>query len=233
MFLSGVNFSLYFYLLTRKFDDVKKNSELKGYVLIFGGAAVLIALFLVPYYGTFRSALRYSFFQVGTIMTTTADYLLWPSAAQFILLLLFFTGGSAGSTSGGFKVIRWIILAKQAKNEMLRMLHPQGIFSVRINGKAGRKDLIYSVAAFTFVYFALVGVTTFFSALSGLDILTSFTASLSMIGNVGPAFGALGPAANYGFIHPALKLWYSFAMIAGRLEIYNLIIFFLPEYWRD
>ena len=237
MFLSGINFSLYFYLLTRKFDEVKKNSELKGYVLIFCGTAILIAIFLIPYYGSFASALRYSFFQVGAIMTTsgyaTADYLLWPSAAQFLLFLLFFTGGSAGSTSGGFKVIRWIILAKQAKNEMLRMLHPQGIFSVRINGKAGRKDLIYNVAAFTFVYFALVIVTTFFSAISGLDILTSFTASLSMVGNVGPAFGELGPTANYGFLHPALKLWYCFAMIAGRLEIYNLIIFFLPEYWKD
>ena len=237
MFLAGINFSLYFYAITKKFDEVKKNSELKGYVLIFCGTAILIAIFLIPYYGSFASALRYSFFQVGAIMTTsgyaTADYLLWPSAAQFVLFVLFFIGGSAGSTSGGFKVIRWIILAKQAKNEMLRMLHPQGIFSVRINGKAGRKDLIYNVAAFTFVYFALVIVTTFFGSISGLDILTSFTASLSMVGNVGPAFGALGPTANYGFLHPALKLWYCFAMIAGRLEIYNLIIFFLPEYWKD
>lgn len=237
MFLSGVNFSLYFYLLTRKFDEIKKNSELKGYVAIFFGTTALIALFLIPYYGTFWTSFRYSFFQVGAIMTTTgyatADYLLWPSAAQFLLFLLFFVGGSAGSTAGGFKVIRWIILAKQAKNEMLRMLHPQGIFSVRINGKAGRKDLIFSVAAFTFVYCALVIATTFFSAISGLDVLTSFTASLSIVGNVGPAFGSLGPTANYGMLHPALKLWYCFAMIAGRLEIYNLIIFFLPEYWRD
>lgn len=236
MFLAGINFSLYFFLFTRKFDEIKKNSELKVYVSIFFIATALITVFLVPKYGSILQAFRYAFFQVGTIMTTTgyatADYLLWSSAAQFFLFLLFFTGGCAGSTSGGFKVIRWVILGKQAKNEMLRMLHPHGVFSIRLNGKAGRKDLVYNVSAFVFVYFALIFVTTLFGAVSGLDVFTAFTGSISMIGNIGPAFGELGPSANYGFLHPALKLWYTFAMIAGRLEIYNLIIFFLPEYWE-
>ena len=236
MFLAGINFSLYYYLLTKKTDEVKKNSELKIYLVLFFGSAILIALFLIPYYHSFWTSFRYSIFQVGAIMTTsgyaTADYLLWPSAAQFFLFLLFFTGGCAGSTAGGFKVIRWVILGKQAKNEMMRMLHPHGIFSIRLNGKAGRRDLVYNVAAFTFVYAILTIATTFFGTASGLDIMTSFSASLSMIGNIGPAFGALGPTANYGFLHPLLKLWYCFAMIAGRLEIYNLIIFFFPEYWK-
>ncbi|MBQ7159444.1 MAG: TrkH family potassium uptake protein [Treponema sp.] len=236
MFLAGINFSLYFYILTRKGNEVKKNTEFKTYVLIFFLVLVCITLALIPYYGSIATALRYASFQVGAIMTTsgyaTADYTQWPSVAQFFLFLLFFIGGSAGSTAGGFKVIRWVVLAKQARNEMLHMLHPHGIFTVRLNGKPGRKDLVFNVAAFTFVYFALTFVTTFIGTLHGLDIQTAFTASLSMIGNVGPAFGALGPTDNYGWLPASLKWWYSLTMIAGRLELYNILIFFLPDYWK-
>lgn len=236
MFLAGVNFSLYFYIITGKFDEVKKNSELKAYISIFLICVMVIALILIPHYGSFGKALRYSSFQVASVMTTTgygtADFTNWPHAAQFFIFLLFFTGGSSGSTSGGFKIIRWVVLKKQAQNEMLRMLHPHGIFSISINKKAGRKDLVFNVAAFAFVYFALVFITMMVSTFCGLDILTSFTASLSMVGNIGPAFGALNPSANCGFLCPFLKYWYCFAMIAGRLELYNLIIFLLPDYWK-
>lgn len=237
MFLAGINFSLYFYVISGKFSEIKKNSELKAYLSIFGICMLVIAIVLIPHYGSFAQALRYSSFQVAAIMTTTgfatADYLQWPPAAQFFLFLLFFTGGCSGSTSGGFKVIRWVVLKKQAKNEMMRMLHPHGVFSVSINQKAGRKDLVFNVAAFAFVYFGLVAVSTMISTFSGLDVFTSFTASLSMVGNVGPAFGELGPTANYGWLCPFLKYWYCFVMIAGRLELYNLIIFILPDYWKN
>ncbi|MBQ0050859.1 MAG: TrkH family potassium uptake protein [Treponema sp.] len=237
MFLAGINFSLYFYVISGKFSEIKKNSELKAYLSIFGICMVVIAILLIPHYGSFATALRYSSFQVAAIMTTTgfatADYLTWPNAAQFFLFLLFFTGGCSGSTSGGFKVIRWVVLQKQAKNEMLRMLHPHGIFSISINKKAGRKDLVFNVAAFAFVYFGLVGITTMIGAFCNLDVFTSLTASLSMVGNIGPAFGELGPTANYGWLCPFLKYWYCFAMIAGRLELYNLIIFILPDYWKN
>ena len=236
MFLAGVNFSLYFYVITGKFEEVKKNSELKAYISLFALCVIVVALVLIPHYGSFAKALRYSSFQVASIMTTTgfatADYETWPSAAQYFIFLLFFTGGCSGSTSGGFKIIRWVVLKKQAWNEMLRMLHPHGVFTVSLNQKAGRKDLVFNVAAFTFVYFALVFFTTMVSTFCGLDMFTSLTASLSMVGNVGPAFGTLGPSANYGMIPTFLKYWYSFAMIAGRLELYNLIIFLFPDYWK-
>ncbi len=236
MFLAGINFSLYFYVITGKFDEVRKNSELKAYLSLFALCVIVIAIVLIPHYGSFARALRYSSFQVASVMTTTgyatADFTTWPPAAQYFIFLLFFTGGCSGSTSGGFKIIRWVVLKKQAWNEMLRMLHPHGVFTVSINQKAGRKDLVFNVAAFTFVYFMLVFATTMISTFCGLDILTSFTASLSMIGNIGPAFGSLGPSENYGTICPFLKYWYSFAMIAGRLELYNLIIFLFPDYWR-
>ena len=236
MFLAGVNFSLYFYMIMGKFDEVKKNSELKAYVSVFVFCVIVIALILIPRYGSFLKALHYSSFQVASIMTTTgystADFTTWPPAAQFFIFLLFFTGGSSGSTSGGFKIIRWVVLKKQAQNEMLRMLHPHGIFTVSLNKKTGRKDLVFNVAAFAFVYFALVMITTMIGTFCKLDVFTSFTASLSMIGNIGPAFGTLGPSENYGALCPFLKYWYCFAMIAGRLELYNLIIFLLPDYWK-
>ncbi|MBP3772340.1 MAG: TrkH family potassium uptake protein [Treponema sp.] len=236
MFLAGVNFSLYFYVITGKFDEVRKNSELKAYISLFAICVIMIALILIPQYGSFARALRYSSFQVASVMTTTgfatSDYSTWPSAAQFFIFLLFFTGGCSGSTSGGFKIIRWVVLKKQAWNEMLRMLHPHGVFTVSLNQKAGRKDLVFNVAAFTFVYFALVFLSTLISTFCGLDMFTSFTASLSMVGNVGPAFGSLNPSESFGSISPFLKYWYCIVMIAGRLDLYNLIIFLFPDYWK-
>ncbi len=236
MFLAGINFSLYFYFIARKFDEVKKNTEFKTYLALFFGAVLLVALMLIPHFGSVAKAVRYGSFQVASIMTTTgfstSNYTAWPPAAQFVILLLFFVGGSAGSTSGGFKVVRWVVLAKQAHNEILRMLHPHGVFTVRLNGMPGRKDLVLAVAAFTFVYFLLVGVTTFLGTIAGLEVFSAFTGALSMIGNVGPAFGMLNPSENLGFLPSWLKWWYCFVMLAGRLELYNLIIFFVPEYWK-
>ena len=236
MFLAGVNFSLYFYVITGKFDEVKKNSELKAYISLFLICIGVITLVLVPHYGSFAKALRYSSFQVASVMTTTGyatdDFTTWPNAAQFFIFLLFFTGGCSGSTSGGFKIIRWVVLKKQAKNEMLRMLHPHGVFTISLNDKPGRKDLVFNVAAFAFVYLMLVMISTMISTFCGLDIFTSLTASLSMTGSIGPAFGKLNPSQNFGIIPPFLKYWYCFVMIAGRLELYNLIIFLFPDYWK-
>ncbi len=236
MFLAGINFSLYYYLLTGKFSEIRKNTELKAYILVFFGSILLSALFLLPHYSNFFTALRYSSFQVASIMTSTgymtADYLQWPSAAQFLIFMLFFIGGCAGSTAGGVKVIRICVLFRHAKNEMMRMLHPHGVYSVRLNGSSGKNDLVFNVGSFVFVYACLVFLTTFVGTVGGLDLFTAFTASLSMVGNVGPAFGELGPTANYGFLPSALKFWYCFVMIAGRLELYNLLIFFLPDYWK-
>lgn len=236
MFLAGVNFSLYFYLFTRKFDEVKKNSELKAYIGIFAVFAVTISLVLVGYCGSFLKALRYSLFHVASIMTTTGfafdDYTLWPYSAQFLLFVLFFIGGSSGSTAGGFKVVRWVVLAKQAHNEILRMLHPHGVFSIRLNGRAGRRDLVFSVASFVFVYFVLTLITAFIGSAFGLPVFSAFTAAFAMVQNIGPAFEKLGPTVNFGFLPDFVKYWYCFVMIAGRLELYNLIIFLVPDFWK-
>jgi len=236
MFLSGINFSLYFYAITGKFRDIKTNSEFKTYLLIIAVLITSVTFMLKSYYGGFGKSLRYSSFQVVSLMTTTgfstADFLKWPVPVQFLLFITFFIGGCSGSTAGGVKVIRWLILGKQVHNETSRMLHPHGVFSIRLDGRPGRKDIVFNVTAFMAVYFILVAITTFVGCLGKLDIWSAFTGALTMVGNIGPGYGLLGPSSNFGFLPDAVKLWYSFAMLAGRLELYTMIIFFLPVYWK-
>ncbi len=236
MFLCAINFSLYFYLLTGKFDDIRNNTELKAYLAICAVFILAITFINTNFYGGFFTSLRYSSFQIASVISTTgfgtSNYTMWPSAAQVFLFVLFFIGGSSGSTSGGIKVIRWVVMGKQTHNEFSKMLHPHGVFSIRLNGRPGRKDLVFNVAAFLTLYFFLVVLTAIFGAAAGLDIQTAFSGAASMVGNVGPAFGALNPSANCGFLPTALKWWYMFAMLAGRLELYTMIIFFVPDFWK-
>ena len=236
MFLAGINFSLYFYVITRKFRDIGTNSEFKAYLLIVAALIIAVTISLKNVYGNFGDNLRFSSFQVISLMTTTgfstADFMKWPAATQFLLFVTFFIGGCSGSTSGGVKVIRWLVLGKQVQNETRKMLHPHGVFAIRLNGRPGRKDIVFNVAAFMVVYFALVLVTTFVGCLGQLDVWSSFTGALSMVGNIGPGYALLGPSENFGFLPDFVKYWYSFAMLAGRLELYTMIIYFLPVYWE-
>ncbi len=236
MFLSGINFSLYFYVITRKFRDIGTNSEFKAYLIIVFSLIAAVTFSLKGFYGDVGKSLRYSSFQVVSLMTTTgfstADFMQWPAATQFFLFATFFLGGCSGSTSGGVKVIRWLVLGKQVQNETRKMLHPHGVFGIRLNGRPGRKDIVFNVAAFMVVYFGLVAITTFVGCLGNLDVWSSFTGALSMVGNIGPGYALLGPTENFGFLPDFVKYWYSFAMLAGRLELYTMIIYFLPVYWE-
>lgn len=228
MLLATVNFALYYQMFSGRFSRVRRNSELKvfGMIVLLAVAAVTAIQFAGP--ETFPSVLRGAAFQVASIVSTTGfmteDYLLWAPASHVILLSLFLIGGCSGSTAGGVKVIRWTVLAKQLRNEIRRLRHPHGVFTLRINGVSGRDEMVSVVGTFVFVYMALALLTTFVGALGGLDLLTAFTGALSMVGNVGPAFGALGPTANCGFLPDGVKWWYCMAMLAGRLEIYTFII---------
>ncbi len=236
MFFSGINFSLYFYLINRNFKEIKDNSEFRAYIGLVLFFVIAVTLSLLKTYNNFGTALRYGSFQVISLMSTTgfatADFLTWSSTTQVLLFFLYFFGGCSGSTSGGIKIIRWVILTKQINNETKKMIHPHGVFTVRLNNKVGRKDIVFNVAAFIALYLLLVAVTTLVGCLGNLDLFSAFTGSLSMIGNVGPGFGLLGPAANYGFLPSFVKLWYCFAMLAGRLELYTMIILFTPAYLK-
>ncbi len=228
MLLASVNFALHYRILTGRVREVMKDTELHAFLLIVAvaiGIAVAVQSCTTGFSGR---VVRDVSFQVASIVSTTgfmtADYLCWAPAAQTIIFILFFVGGSSGSTAGGLKVIRWAILAKQVRNEFRRLLHPHQVFTLCVNGSPGRESLIPVVAVFIFCYLLLVLTTTFFGALAGLDVTTALTAAASMVGNIGPAFGGLGPTENYGALPCALKWWYMFAMLAGRLEIYTILI---------
>ena len=236
MFMAGINFSLYFSLIRRRFSDITENSELKAYCGIVVVASILVALASYTNHSGIFDAIEKSTFQVVSILTTTGfvmeDYDLWPPMAKIVLFLLYFVGGCSGSAGGGIKVVRHVVLFKQLRNEINRMLHPRGIYNIVINKRAGRKDIVFSVTSFIFAYMCVVVITAIVAAVDGADMFSSITAGLALVGNVGPGFGEVGAIHNYGFFSSATKLWFSIAMIAGRLEIFTIIIFFFPAYWR-
>ncbi|MGP1444256.1 TrkH family potassium uptake protein [Treponema sp.] len=235
MLLAGGNFSLYFHLFTGNPEEFFRNSELRAYLRIVFAAAIGIALVLIPIYGA-AAAFRHSFFHVASIITTTGfstvNYCTWPPFAQALLFLLMFTGGCSGSTAGGIKVIRWVILRKQAYNEMQRLIHPHGVFSIQLNRRPGRKDVVYSVAGFLFVYCICLLISFLAATLSGQDILTSITAALTLVGNIGAAFGRIGSGGDFSFFPHWAKILFSFSMLAGRLELYTIVILCVPAFWR-
>ena len=228
MLLASVNFALYYRLFTGRPREVAVDSELRTFAIVVVASTAVAALLESNAATTFAKTFRDVAFQVSSVVSTTgfmtADYTQWRPPAQAVILMLFFIGGCSGSTAGGIKVIRWTILAKEIENEMRRIIHPRQVCTLRINGKPGHESLVPVVASFILMYFIFVLATTFAGAIAGLDIFTSLTAAASMVGNIGPAFGQLGPTANYGFLPTALKWWYCFAMLAGRLEIYTLLI---------
>ena len=236
MLLGALNFNLYYRIVRGKYRDFIQNTECRVYISIFIIAAVAISLCLIPRYGSFSEALRFGSFQAASILTTTGnarvDYTTWPSLAQGILLCLMFIGGCSGSTAGGVKVIRLTVLFKQTGNELRRILYPQGVFSIQLNKKVGRKDVVYGVAGFVFLYFSIVGITTLITAAAGYDIFSSFSAALSITGNIGTGFGIVGPNHNFSAFPGYLKLFYSLVMISGRLELWTVFVLFTPDFWK-
>ena len=228
MLVATVNFALYYRLFTGRWREMYVDSEFRAMLLVVGVAVAAVAIVEYADYGTFAESLRYSAFQAASVVSTTgfmsADYTLWRPAAQIVLAVLFLTGGCSGSTAGGVKIVRWTILAKQLRNDFRRLLHPHEVTTLRLNGMSAREEFVPGVASFILAYALLVVATAFAGALAGLGVTEAFSAALSMVGNVGPAFGALGPTANYGALPDALKWFYSFAMLAGRLEIYTMIV---------
>jgi trk system potassium uptake protein TrkH len=233
MFLAGLNFSLLWLLLRGKPSNILRNSEARAYagIILFAGAIVTIAI--LPQTPSFLTALRQGFFHVTSFISTSgfyaADYNLWPSAAHGVLFFLLFIGGCSGSAAGGIKVIRYVILLKQTRNEMRRIIYPRGVFSIQLDGKSGKKDAVYSVTGFVFLYF----VTLFFTALlvstSGADVLDSLNTALICQGNIGLGLGGLKPFPLF----PAYVKWgLCLAMIMGRLELWTVLVLFTGDFWR-
>jgi len=237
MLLAGVNFTLHYRMLTGRFKKLYRDTELKSYLFIFFASTAVVAYFLYGNtYNTIGQCLRYASFQTASIMTTTgfatADFELWHHGGQIVLFMLMFIGGCSGSTGGGIKVIRLVVLLKQSINEIKLLLHPRGIFTLRISGNMVKKNIVYSISGFFFLYAAVLLFITFVVASAGHDITTSFTAALTTLGNIGPGFGKVGPAENFFFFEPYVKWALSFSMLVGRLEIYTVLVLFSPRFWR-
>lgn len=238
MMLAGMNFILYFKLLTGRFGDVRRNTEVKAYFGIFAAATLGIGLILLRNgsYHTFGESLRFAGFQAASILTTTgyvtADYELWPAFAQVILFTLMFIGGCAGSTGGGMKVVRIVTLVKQGINEMRYLAFPRGVFTLHIDGRAVRKHFVYNVTGFVILYLSFLMLTMLVTASSGADILTSISTALVTLGNIGPGFGTIGPTKNYAMYPVYVKWFLGLAMIVGRLEVYTVLILFTPRFWK-
>jgi trk system potassium uptake protein TrkH len=238
MVLAGINFALYYKLFVGRVESVFRDSEVRAYLGIFVIVAAVLAVVLRTngVYDTFGESLRYGSFQAASILTTTgyatADFAVWPAAAQVLLFLLMFIGGSSGSTGGGIKVVRIITLLKQAVNEMNYLLHPRGIFSIKLSGTQVKKNVVYAISGFVILYMFLILLTAVIVGLSGYDLLTSVSTALVTLGNIGPGFAMVGPTQNYAFFPDHVKWILSFVMMMGRLEVFTVLILFTPRFWR-
>lgn len=236
MLLFGVNFSVYFLALVGNVRDIWKNSELRLYLGIIAVSTVAIAINVVGNFSNFGGALHHSFFQVTSIMTTTGfstvDFNAWPDFSQSIIIILTVIGACAGSTGGGFKVSRLIIIFKSLKVEKKKLIHPRSVTVPTIDGKALEKNTSDRCAAFLYVYVATVIVSVLLLSVENNGFKTNFTAVLACLNNVGPGLGDVGPLGNFSFFSPLSKIVLMLDMLLGRLELFPMLLIFMPSTWR-
>ena len=252
MALFGVNFSLYYFLLKRNWKAALGNSEMRLYLAILLGATVLIALDIMPLYRqnyyaiangavipsapNFLQALRYSFFQVSSIMTTTgyatADFNLWPQFSRVLLVVIMFIGASAGSTGGGIKVIRVQLLVKSMIRDIRRTVHPKSVNTVKLDGHTVDENILSGVQGFFFAYMFVLFISTIIVSLDGFSFETNFTAVVATLSNIGPGLGMVGPSGNFAAFSDLSKIVLSLCMLIGRLEVFPILMLVAPSAWR-
>ncbi len=236
MMLFGINFAIYFHMLRREKEPILQNEELWTYLAIVAGATLLITLNILPRYDGFFEALRNAFFQVTSIVSTTgfgsADFNVWPLFSKTLLLLLLCLGACAGSTAGGFKLSRVLLLGKSAYRDLEHTIQPRKVAVVRLEGKAVQESTLAQVGVYLSLWVVLAVLGTLLLSLGQTDFVTAFTAVLTTLSNVGPGLNGVGPTENFAFFSPAAKLLLSFMMLAGRLEIYPILLLFAPHVWR-
>ncbi len=238
MFLAGANFVLHYRLIRGHLKAWWRDAEFRFYSGLTVLATMTVAAFLLcrGIYASLGEALRFAAFQVVSIMTTTgfvtADYELWPTYAQGVLFFLMFVGGCGGSTGGGMKNIRVMIVLRQVRLEFHRLLHPQAVVPLRVGGSVVGRDIVGAVSAFVVTYVGLFVLFSLVMAGLGLDVVTALSSVAATLGNIGPGLGAVGPTDNYAFLPPAAKWVLSFCMLLGRLELFTVLLLLVPETWR-
>lgn len=235
MMIFGVNFNLYYLLLIKKTKSVFRSEELWTYIGIGIVSTAVIAFNIRDMYLTLGETIRFSSFQVATIITTTGfattDFNLWPELSKTILLLLMFIGSCAGSTAGGLKISRVILLFKMIKREIKNLIHPRAVSVVRFEGKKIDDPVLKSLSAYFAIYIACFVAVFILISFDGFDIVTNFSASAACFNNIGPGLNAVGPAANYAGYSVFSKIVLSFAMLLGRLEIYPILFVMSRSAW--
>ncbi len=238
MFLAGSNFTLHYYLLFSRRFDYHRDSEFKTY---FGITLATVLVTVAALYGVglatgFEPAVRASFFQTVSILTTTGyateDFTLWPQHIQLLLLVLMFVGGCAGSTGGGMKVVRMQAVGKVGYRELFRIAHPQAVIPVRIGRAVVTESTVQAILGVVLLFVATFVLSSLIMAAMGLDLVTALSSVAACLGNIGPGLGKVGPASNFFDIPGAGKWVLSLNMLAGRLEIYTVLILFTPHFWR-
>ena len=237
MLLAGMNFTLHFMVLRGGWNAFWRDEEWRLYMGIFLVFSLLIALGLFFMTDTgVEGSFRLAAFQVATILTTTGfattDYALWPALCLGLLIPLMFVGGSAGSTGGGPKVMRVLIVIKQSLSEFRRLVHPRLVAPVRLNQRNVDRQVVSSIYSFMGLYLGAFVLTGLVLTLMGLDLLDAFSAAIACLGNIGPGLGSIGPAGNYAHLPDAAKWLLSGVMIVGRLEIYTVLVLLVPDFWR-
>ena len=236
MILFGINFNLYFLLLLKNWKSVLKNEELRAYLGIIAAAVAVITINILSIYENVFHAFRYASFQVASVITTTgfytADYELWPELSKVVLLTVMFIGACAGSTGGGIKVCRFVILCKSIRQEIRKILHPNVVTMVKINGKKVSNDTMRGINTFFAAYIFILVMSVLIVSVDNFDFATSFSGVLTTINNVGPGISKVGPAENFHMFSPLSKLVFCFDMLVGRLEIFPYLLLLSPDLWR-
>ena len=237
MILFGVNFNAYYYILFRQFSKAFAMEEVRYYFLIILSAVAIIFIDILDMFSTTFEALTHAAFQVGSIITTTGysttDFNLWPQTSKCVLVLLMFIGACAGSTGGGMKVSRFVILFKNIGKEFHSYIHPRSVKKIQLDGKPVEHDVVRSINVYCFTFAAIFCASVLLISLEGYDFTTTFTAVAATFNNIGPGLELVGPISNYGHLSDFSTWVLTFDMLAGRLELFPLLLLFHPTIWRD
>lgn len=235
MLVFGVNFNLYYFILIRKFRAALKNEEFMAYMAIIIISVTAITFNIAPMYDTLSESIRHSAFQVATVLSTTGfstvDFNQWPGFAKTILFILMFSGGCAGSTAGGFKVSRIVLLLKTIKRELQKMIHPRSVAVIRLDGRRVDEKTVTSLHSYFAIYVALFALVVVLLGIDSFDLETNITVATACFNNIGPGLGAAGPASSYAMFSPFSKIVLSITMLLGRLEIFPVMLAFSRSTW--
>ncbi len=236
MLLFGINFNLYYLILFGRIKQVFASEELRVYTGIIAAATLTVGINVMNYYGSFGDSIRKAFFQVTSVISTTGfsnvEFMNWPQLSRAVILVLLFTGACAGSTAGGIKISRIIIMAKVVYRSIHQLAHPHEVSCIKFEGKVVDRETRSFVCTYMTTFFVILFLSTFVTMFQGHDFETSFSAMLSCFNNVGPALGLVGHSGNYNIFGGGTKLLMSFIMLVGRLEIFPMLILFMPSTWE-